>query len=78
MAGVWRSWLLQPADFLEADVPTVADDDVVEDVDTEQFAGADQAVRERHIVRAGRRVAARVHVGLMWRSELCGRRSVSL
>lgn len=42
----------QPATFAKTDVPTIADDEVVENVNADQFAGVDQSSRKRHVVRA--------------------------
>ena len=53
--------LLQPL-VGEADVAAVADDDVVEDADAHQFADLAEALRDRDVLGARRRVAARVVV----------------
>jgi len=43
--------------FLKAVVTVVADDEVVEKLDAEQFAGGGQACGERAVVRAGQVVS---------------------
>ena len=60
-ARVFRA-ISQPASLAKAHVATIADDDVVEHVHADQLAGINESSRERHVVRAWRRVAARVIV----------------
>ena len=57
----------EPAALAKADVVPIADDDVIENVHADQLSGVDQSSRQCHVVRARRRVAARVIVRLMWR-----------
>lgn len=61
----------EPAALARADVVSIADDDVVENVHAAQPSGVDQPSRQRQVVRARRRVAARVIVRLMCLAWLC-------
>ena len=57
-AGSAENVKLQTAGFLEAVVPAVADDDVVEHRDAEDLARSHQAGREDGVVSRWRRIAA--------------------
>jgi hypothetical protein len=58
--------------FGEAAVLAIANHQVIKDVNAEEHARGPQPLRERYIVRARRRIAARVVVYVMCPRSLCG------
>ena len=53
---------LHTADLFEAGVSTVADDDVIEHVNTEELPRLNKTLRQRVVIGARRRITARVIV----------------
>ena len=57
----------EATDFFEAVVPAVADDDVIEQRNVEDFAGRGESTGDCEIIRRWRRIARRMIVTVMWR-----------
>jgi hypothetical protein len=67
----------EPAEFLEAAIAAVADDDVIEHVDAEYLPGCCEPACDVEIVGRRRGIARRVIVRLMCPESLCAGASAS-
>jgi hypothetical protein len=64
---------LQVAGLFEAVIAAVADNDVIQHRNAEQFSRCDETPGDLEIIGRGCRIARRMHVALMCPESLCGR-----